>query len=550
MKKVLFISLVLISCIILIQARPCNGAENPDFVFVRAVTDQTGPVFITRGDKKYPLLEKIETPDTKTIEITRLLDTGISKTSLKIGQYAKNFMHYRIAGGGSGGTAEIYLEPLYIYAKKGGNRPQQGFYLRENGREIDKTFTYYIEMPPDPVQFETIFAHENGHLIDYYLGDVKFKKQPARFVHTAPAVTDYATAYIEGWGIHFETMMADLTPSARARSLYTFDGAKDNAYFLYSQDLMNLAHKSKRYSWVKANLFAFQRFYKPCPGETAETSIKNFVYNWMNSDFDSGAIKNAQQLMSSEGVAASFFYRLVNDPAIQKRYRAKEFYAPFLKEGAGPADPSELFTPLENAYLKIFYAKNALSDNYSKNKIESAGPLLLDFAAQYMKSFPEDSTDVLIHFYMTTYFTTVLKDAATLYRDLDTGAHFTLCDPELSKTRIQEALKKIQNVFKESGATKEISTQYLGEPLWIQNDKFDIGEKDSPMTLSLNLNSAEKFELVTIPGMRGELADKFLALREKSVFFKSIDEIGETKVFVPAMIDELKRMQAVYENRK
>lgn len=548
-KSVVYIIMTL--CLIsngALAAAPCFGAEPPGYVFVRAVVDSAGPVFIAKDGRKYPLLEKIETADTASAEIAKLLDAGMPKISLGLGQYAKKFMHSAITSGAAKGTAEVYLEPLYIHVKKGGNMPQCGFFLRENGRDADKTQAYYIEMPPDPTQFETIFAHENGHLIDYYLGDLEFRKRPVRFVHTAPAVTDYLTAYVEGWGIHFETLTADLTANAAARAMYTFDGAKGNAYFIHAQDPMNLAHKSKRYFWVKSNLFAFQRVYRACPGETAENSVRNFVYNWMSADYDSGAVRNAQQMLSSEGVAATFFYRLVCDPAVQKRYRDREFYAPFLSGDAAP-DPAARFTPLENAYLKIIFAKHELLKNYAKDKLESGGPLLFDFAAQYARSFPEDSKDVLTHFYMTTYFTTVLDDASALYRNLDCGAHFTLFDPALPKAAVQEAFNRIQGVLT-SAATAEVSARCLGEPLWIQNDRFDLGEKDSPMTLSINLNAAEKFELLTLPGVDAPAAERFLARREKSIFFKSIDEIAGTGVFSAPTIGDLKRMKTLYETAK
>ncbi len=548
MKKFIIL-LLLFSCLNFIDISICSAEEDQDHAFITQVIETTGPVFISKGNMKYPLMERVEKLDTRSVEITKLLESGISKTSMKLGKYAKNFMHYQIINGKNDLTAEIYLQPLFIFLKKGGNRPKQGFFLKGKDENIDMTFCHYIEMPPDPVQFETLFAHENGHLIDYYLGKIDFKDQPARFVHTAPAVTDYLTAYIEGWGIHFETMMVEATQSDQARSLYTLDHVKDNAYFIHIQDLMGIAHKSKRYSWVKGNLFAFQRAYKPYNAGTAEALIKNYVYNWMNSDHDSGKIKNAQQMLSSEGVAATFFYRLINDPDIQKRYQNKNFYVPFLN-ATPDKEPAEIFTPLENAYLKVIYAKYMLIEDYKKAKNELYRPLLLDFSLQYIKVFPEDASDFLTHFYMTTYFTTAIKDSLALYNKVDGSSHFTMYDPEQASNVLMKTFEELQAFMKEVKAEKEIISKYLGEPLWIQNDKFDLGEKDSPYTLSLNLNSAEKFELMTIPGMTEELADKYLVQRESSVFFSCLNEMIEKKIFGDEMNNELKRMHDLFGKRK
>lgn len=139
--------------------------------------------------------------------------------TLRLGRHAKNLMLSRIEAGAATGSVEVYREPLPILLMPGGNRPRRGYFLKEGERRLDRTDSFYVEMPPDPVAFETIFSRECGHLIDDWLDRADFARRPSRFVHTAPALTDYETAFGEGFGIHFETMTVDRAPSAEVRAL-------------------------------------------------------------------------------------------------------------------------------------------------------------------------------------------------------------------------------------------------------------------------------------------------------------------------------------------
>lgn len=72
--------------------------------------------------------------------------------------------------------------------------------------------------------------------------------------------------------------------------------------------------------------------------------------------FDKTRLKNAQQMLSCEGVLATLFYRINTNKILQDNYLEESFYNQFL---LGPipegTEPKEFFTPKENVFLKNFY---------------------------------------------------------------------------------------------------------------------------------------------------------------------------------------------------
>ena len=541
---------MLVFCILaiwLILVAPVCVWAAPPYRLVEPVFDENGSVFIEKDGRRYPVLQPIPASDSQVADISSILVQGMSETSLRLGDFTKNFMVVRINNRYQDSRpAEIFTEPLYICLMKGGNRPKQGFYLQTDGQTIPKTQCYYIEMPPVPFLFECIFAHENGHLIDAYLMDVVFGYHPQRPVHTTPAVTDFRTAFSEGWGNHFETMTVNATVSHDVKKSYTLDDRKGQYYFTHLQDVWSLSNHFKRYSWIKQNLFAFKRQSRLRDGLTGEEKVKNFYYNWMNYSFLGGELKNIQQMLSCEGVCATIFYRMATDEDLQNRYRDKAFYRPFTGEVEN-RDIRKVISPQENIYLKMNFAKYQQFQEYRQTSQVTSGPLMLDFILKYVELFPEDADDVLLLFAESTYLTSVWPDALRFYRDADAVAHLTMYDRNLLTASIKAMMTRLKSTMAEIKVKPYLIARGVGPALWIENDRFIITMMGHEFHLSINLNAAEDFELMTLPGVTHKQVQKLIEYRDGRGYFRTLLDVKRADALTAGQYAELVRMRGEFK---
>lgn len=549
-KNIVSIIAVVLAILIFVGGSEVLAADS--FVFIKQSYEGTAPVFIGEKVGKLPLMELISDGDEKVKPIAEAIGRGMSKVSLALGGYVKKFMINEIKAGRSSQPASIFEEPLYIHIVRGGNMPKRGFYLKKDGTRLDKSKVHYIEMPPDPTAFESIFAHENGHLIDAYIKESVSGFDAGRFVHTAPAVSDYWTAFIEGWGEHFETMMVDMSANKSIKNLYAFENLKGNAYFSHLQDIANLSHKSKRYNWVKGNLFAFNRIpvsyeVEMCAGGD---KIKSYLYNHFNSNFDAAGLKNIQQMLSTEGFVATLFYRMVNDEKIQSNYVTDaSFYDKFQSVKSGKK-PQEIFTPLENAYLKIIAAKYALFKKYEKEDKMSEKHIFIDFIKEYAGMFEMDARDAIAGYCMNTYFAGVWEDASRFYRNNYCASHLTLVDPGAMQTSFQKTFDRIRDTIDEIGTTNvELLYKYAAVPLWIVNDTFNMGDESEKFFISININSAEEFELASISFLSKKQAADIVKYREENGLFKEIGDLKKISSLTKEQLTEFDRMRKLFTDK-
>ena len=546
MKQTIFTMLLLFFIYLLNIA--VYGNETLPYIFLRPVNDGKEQTFLEKDGKKYPLLEEFYSDKVKPVE--DILKDGMSALSLRLDRLEKNFILNQMQKEGAKDeeSSKIFQEPLYICLIQGGNRPKCGFFLKKGEEITEKTEVFYIEMPPEPKKFEGIFSHEHGHLLDFYLSNYNFPSSPARPVHTISAITDFETAFIEGWGEHFEIMTIDMTKNQEIRDFYNLNDLKGKSYFFYLQDMLTLSQSFKRYLWVKGNLFAFKKNNCLTDGLTGEEFNKNFIYNWMNYSFSGGELKNAQQMLSCEGVASHIFYQMATDKNLMERYRGKDFYRDFFNK-------EEKFTvsdisPQENMYLKMIYGKYYFFKDYEKEKPSEAGPMFLDFVMKYIELFPEDRDDILQIFCLSTFFTTSLKDGMEIYRKADFNAHMLCYDMEGTSRNFKELYGVIQKNFNEIKNDSSLLYKNVGPPLWIENETFKSVWPGQKMdSISINLNGAEDFELMTLEGMTVKQAEALINYREKAGYFSGIKEIEKTGILTETQVKELFKMRELYLER-
>ncbi|MBV9622004.1 MAG: hypothetical protein JO341_13415 [Gammaproteobacteria bacterium] len=214
------------------------------------------------------------------------------------------------------GATPLQPAALLLSDEEGGYA-RRGYWLQRAGQPEEWHGEPYVNMVIDAAsvrsgEFEEIFAHESGHvLLRRLLPHLPTGYSRAR--HSSLAITDYSTAFDEGFAIHFQALARRLTvnPLLRARD----GGFPFRPYLDYWQDA---ADGVLRIVGVRGNLFVQAQL--PWPDAAPDTAPDAAPL------FDPTRLKNAQQMMADEGVIATLFYHLLDaqvaEPALSARYEA------------------------------------------------------------------------------------------------------------------------------------------------------------------------------------------------------------------------------------
>ncbi len=186
---------------------------------------------------------------------------------LRLDRYARNLIAARPE------TARTPVEewlaaPMYLLmsAEEGGFA-RFGFWLEDAAATRKLVLSGYVDLvvsqnSVETGDFEEIFSHELGHLILKALtGGVG--NGPSRKMHQSMSVTDYPTAFDEGYAEHFQPLARDATTNAYLRKLMSGVSATDFELFWLSA-----ADGQLRTDGVKRNLFIHR---KPLPRDCARS---------------------------------------------------------------------------------------------------------------------------------------------------------------------------------------------------------------------------------------------------------------------------------------
>jgi hypothetical protein len=426
--------------------------------------------------------------------VEELFQTSFMRNSVRLYFLAQNYLI-------NSGILEKQ-EPAYLLLSYNqGGFPRFGFYFKKENKLIDKRHVPYIDLMKNNNRQEDymgsmtqIYPHEMGHILYSMLSNKHEDDMPGSIdVHFVCITTDFRTAFDEGFAIHFENIAKEHEPdeSLKKRIFNDIEHQKkrieqrvagydrDFRFPLrldYYRTTMILWYQNfeqlKRFEWVKSGTIK----YKNAARNTNDIE-KALFYRNSGIYFDEKHLRTIQQALSTEGVIASFFTALMESDLIHV-YQEQDFYTKFLNEGEDfPLKPQEIFTPLENEYLKIF---NVLKKHVNVSK-PSQYPFL-DFIVGYIKEFPEEKAEInrLVKF--------------------STGYDFT---------------------------------DYIGPELWIMNKNYKHGflimDQFGANTLPLytfNLNAADAIDLLTFKDISKGQAQKIIEYRKKKGLIKDFDELS------------------------
>jgi hypothetical protein len=382
------------------------------------------------------------------------------------------------------GAREVRPTWLYMSAEDGGFA-RQGFWLQENGKQrfVDEP---YVDLVVDEGSvgngdFEEIFAHEMGHVyLRRLLPDL-----PPGYSHTPHAsmsITDYSTAFDEGFATHFQGLARRLTSNPKLREQEL--GLSFKPFLGY---WMSNLDRAGRIEGVRRNWFVQSQLLPPGDEATA------LARRDLSTAFDNARLREGQQMLSSEGVIATIFYRWMV-PGAEDREAVVQRY-------------SRLF------------ASFAHRDG---RRLRHDSPVLLDLVDRYCSDAADDCKRVQAVVLDTTYGATAGRELPALTESL--AATGRLGDMESYVGGLKQARTQMAQLQEQVAKEPAKLRAGLGPDLWLLAAGQHLGWRAESDVVAVNLNTAELESLMLLPGIDRAAAERALASRRKDGVFADLED--------------------------
>lgn len=439
--------------------------------------------------------------------IRKELDLPFHRSVIKLAQCSRNF-----AGDGVGPNV------LFLSLNEGGF-PRHGLALKEGEKITEYPNLNFVDLVMNEPRLDAgglqIFSHELGHVMMMNLW-VNFPQARSSKQHASMGVTDYAVAFFEGWGEHFQRLAFDQIPFYQAAFQESYEYHRSTGTLWHS----NLDRELRLFG-VLQNTYIHR---KRLPAvDLGQMSLEELIaLDHASPLFDRCSLKNAQEMLSCEGVIATLFYRINSDKILQNHYLEKAFYERFLlspmPEGVKAQD---LFTPFENVILKNFLVWRNLS-----GRVTEKDDIFLAYIREWCRSFPEDREEILKLFVLTTVGKTVSNELGDIYEKM---AYYGMVGNMREFLKSGEGFNaSFRKLYKALLCGARSLDANVGPQIWVENKKLFISNPlwgtGPKKPLRINLNTASEFELASFPETGLKRARELVRIREKLSFFKSLEE--------------------------
>jgi hypothetical protein len=401
-------------------------------------------------------------------------------------------------------------------SKEEGGFARQGFWLEDIVGRRHLVHAGYVDLvitneSVESGNLEEIFSHELGHQVLHELVGTLPPRESCN-MHQSMAVTDYPTALDEGYAEHFQPLARDATSNAGLRALSAGTTATDLDVLWISRLDTQL-----RTDGVKRNLFVHR---KALPAAALDSSVDRYAL-YVEDETSTAFVdelRSGQEMMASEGVIATLFYRIVSNPTIRAHRRDPAFYRAFLAAGQS----LEAVSPYENANLKLFVAMR-----HAAKALASGAPPMIALVQSYAETFPDEARAIHTIFLETTRGATASQEVARAFERAATEGRRGDISAFRSSSRAAFTLldSTIDRVTRGSVAPDA----NLGPQLWLLNTDFRISaalwNPNRTLAFTLNLNTASEVDLMTIREVDLSTARKIVAARRARGFFRSLDDL-------------------------
>jgi len=409
------------------------------------------------------------------------------------------------------------IEPAYLaLTEDQGGFARVGFAIREGTSHIIKENKPYVDIvtsvatanPGRLMSFTQLYPHELGHVIFNLLSPEDTINNNAKSVgvHYFPIVTDYSTAFDEGFAIHCENVARVFEKNETIKSGIFSDidrvaKASEQSINGFERDLAY----PFRLDYYRASMLAwyqgyenYRRYKQAISGDIRYKNsslqlrcIKDQLsYHNSGVRLNKSEKRNIVQMHSTEGAVSSFFTHM-SKSELPENYLDFSFYKDFLCDSGEEArSPQELFSPLQNQFIKYFYVLHnyVVINNSSKSQ-------LIDFIDGYIESFPSE------------------------------------------KNRVKE-------IFKDA-----LGIEYKRElppPLWLLVKDhshrilvFDMFDVETVPIYTFDLNAAEIEHFLTVEGITRNDAEKIISYRNENGFFTGLEQLKDIPNIRPEAIDKI-----------
>lgn len=385
------------------------------------------------------------------------------------------------------GITEPHPTWLYLSLEDGGYA-RSGFWLRTSDDEERYVAEPFVDLVVDDESiadgsFEEIFAHELGHVMLRRLVP-RFPLGYSRTPHSAFAVTDPPTAFDEGFAIHFQGLSRAFTRNERLRRE---DRGLDGRPFVGTW-LSNL-DRAARIEGMRRNLFVHAQL--PLAGETDAIAAREY-----STLFDTAKYKSGDQMMASEGVVATVFYR-------------------WLVPGEGSN------TALTERYGRLFEALGVLG----RGEQPADTPILVRLVRSYAGLFPDQGADTLRLFVEITLAATI--DPAITREAEALAARGRVGDRGAFVEQLKPARENLARIVEETVRIPARLDAALSTPIWLYTELPPKTPEGAPTPVAYNVNTAEREQLAALPGIGDALAVKIVTERRAKGPFANLTNLSE-----------------------
>jgi hypothetical protein len=417
-----------------------------------------------------PCYRRITDP-ARAASLARFLDNEAARWALDL--YARA----RAIAAARGGAAVQPAEYTIAIVPNGDNSAI-GFRLKTGTGIEDHPRAAYVQLGPEEWRFSTTFLHETGHVALAMLAGGRQipRRDIAAIPHTLAALTDRGTAFDEGFAISLETLIAQLSNAPDVRRQYHHDqflfgtAAKMRAeYYWPSADLLTFAQTHARYAAVRDNAFAFAPAFEG----------PDYLRVQIETARDFASLRDADQLLASEGFYASFFFSILV---------------------RGERAPSEdTVRSRQNAVLA------ALAEAFATMPFTSEEPFLLDFLTTYRRVSAADWGGVLDVFLDLSHGAFMDANAAALWR----GHYLAALALDLARLD-REGIDAARDRWHAAAAADPMALYArLGPQLRceVTGREVRLAGLGGVRPLSMDVNTAEEGVIRLVPGITdGEVA--------------------------------------------
>ena len=472
-----------------------------------AATKPTVPVIFMepvdgKGKGENPTYKQL-TDSRRIADLHQWMDNEAGRLALRLYEQAWQTMQQRTGTTGA-------IPPYHIALIPGGNHAAAGFKLQTDGETKEFPAEPYIKLAPQQHAFDITFAHETGHVVLGILSNKKGvpKGGLASIPHTTSALTDRATAFNEGFAIHFETFFAHTATELKLRTRYhrgrlAFgeESQKVSEYHRPGVDLRSYAQNLARYNEVRDNTYAFATAFKREP----------YLRVQLDKARDFATLRDANQLLQSEGFYATFFFSL-------------------MMRGNGIPDAATI----EDRRAKIF---GVLADMFEKEDLHENSPTLIHFVTHYMKKHTSEARQVADVLLDLSHGVFVDQGASELWREYYVGGIALDIKGPIIK-RIEDAREKWRkSVLKDSS----VLFNRLGPqiPCVAEAAEVLLVYFRQPAPLAFDVNTAQPAILRLIPDISEEQVKRWITERAAKPF-KGVKDFLERVSLADAVRAQLK----------